>query len=207
VGEVGERDGLAAAAGGEQRASLTRLARSAPEKPVVIAATWASSVSAASWTFFAWTSRIWSGPPCRAGRPGPGGRSGRRAAGRGRGLRAVGGAEQDHAGRGVEAVELGEELVERVLALVVAADAAEGAAGPAERVELVDEDDGGGGLPGLLEQVAHAGGADAHEHLDELGAGDREERHAGLAGHGLGDQGLAGAGGADEEDALRDAGA
>jgi hypothetical protein len=31
---------------------------------------------------------------------------------------------------------------------------------------------------GLLEQVAHAGGADADEHLDEVGAGDRVERHA-----------------------------
>ena len=35
-------------------------------------------------------------------------------------LRAVGGAEHDHAGAGVEAVHLGQDLVERLLALVVA---------------------------------------------------------------------------------------
>ena len=49
--------------------------------------------------------------------------------------------------------------------------------------------------------------ADAHEHLDEVGAGDREERHAGLAGDRLGEQRLAGAGRAVEQHALRDLGA
>src|SRR3954466_11233186 len=34
---------------------------------------------------------------------------------------------------------------------------------------------------GLLEQVAHAAGAHADEHLDEVGTGDRVERHARLA--------------------------
>jgi hypothetical protein len=38
------------------------------------------------------------------------------------------------------------------------------------------------------------GGADADEHLDEVGAGDREERHARLAGDGAREQRLAGAG-------------
>src|ERR1700761_2865687 len=50
-------------------------------------------------------------------------------------------------------------------------------------VDLVHEDDAGTVLLGLLEQVAHARGADADEHLDEVRPGDREERHAGLAGH------------------------
>ena len=58
---------------------------------------------------------------------------------------------------------------------------------------------------GLVEQVAHAAGADAHEHLDELRAGDAEEGHAGLAGDRAGEQGLAGAWGPDEQDAARDA--
>ena len=60
-------------------------------------------------------------------------------------------------------------------------------------------------LLGLLEEVAHARGADADEHLDEVGAGDREERHAGLAGDGAREQRLAGARRAVEQDALRDA--
>ena len=117
---------------------------------------------------------------------------------------AVGGGDDDDVGVRVEAVHLDEDLVQGLLALVVAAAEA-GAALAADRVDLVDEDDAGRVALGLVEQVAHAGGADADEHLDELGAGDREEGHAGLAGDGAGEQRLAGAGRADEQDAARDA--
>jgi len=117
----------------------------------------------------------------------------------------VGGREDDDALGGVEAVDFGEQLVERLLALVIAAEAA--VARAADGVDLVDEDDGGGDLRGLLEQIAHAAGADAHEHLHEVGAGDREERHVGLAGDRLGEQGLARARRADEQHAMRNLGA
>ena len=106
----------------------------------------------------------------------------------------------------VEAVHLDEQRVERLLALVVAADVA-AAAGLAEGVELVDEDDAGRLLLGLLEHVADAGRADADEHLDEVGAAEAEERHARLAGDGLGEQRLAGARRADEQHALGNAAA
>ena len=100
----------------------------------------------------------------------------------------------DDALGGLEAVHLGEHLVEGLLTLVVsAADA--GAALAADGVDLVDEDDGPAELAGAVEQVAHPRGADADEHLHEVGAGDRQEGHAGLAGHGPGDERLAGAGG------------
>ena len=60
----------------------------------------------------------------------------------------------DHAGGRVEAVHLGQDLVERLLALVVAAaDARAGAAGAPDRVELVDEDDRRRVLLGLGEEV------------------------------------------------------
>src|SRR5919106_534405 len=49
--------------------------------------------------------------------------------------------------------------------------------------------------------------AHPHEHLDELRARHREERHVGLAGHGPGQQGLAGPGRADDEHPLGDAAA
>src|SRR4029077_6901855 len=87
--------------------------------------------------------------------------------------------------------------------LVVAA-AEPGAAMAPDRVDLVHEDDAGRVLLALLEEVAHPGGADAHEHLDEVRGGDREERHVRLGADGLGEQGLTGAGGPDEQDALRD---
>src|SRR5207248_8447675 len=74
-------------------------------------------------------------------------------------------------GLAVEAVHLDQDLVERLLALVVAA-ADPDAAAPPDRVDLVDEDDAGRLLARLGEQVADAAGADADEHLDE-----RSEEH------------------------------
>ena len=110
--------------------------------------------------------------------------------------------EHDDALRAREAVHLGEDLVERLLALVVAAEAAAAAAGAADRVELVDEDDRRRRLLGLVEEVAHARGADADDHLDELRGAQREERHVGLAGDGAREQRLAGARLAGQQHAL-----
>ena len=80
-----------------------------------------------------------------------------------------------------------------------------GAARAAERVELVDEDDRRRPLARLLEQIAHARRAHADEHLDELRAGDGEERHPGLAGDRAREQRLAGARRADQQHALGNA--
>ena len=118
----------------------------------------------------------------------------------------VGGRDEDDALPVAEPVHLDQQLVERLFALVVAAAQA-GAALAADGVDLVDEDDAGAVLLGLLEQVAHPGGADADEHLDEVGTGDGEERHAGLTGDGTGQQRLTRAGGAVEQHALGDLGA
>ncbi len=121
-------------------------------------------------------------------------------------VRAVGGGDEDDVVLHLEAVHLDEELVQRLLALVVTAAHA-GAAVAADGVDLVHEDDAGRVLLGLLEEVAHAAGADADEHLDEVRAGDREEGHTGLARDGAREQRLTRAGRAVEEDALRDPGA
>ena len=121
-------------------------------------------------------------------------------------VRPVGGGDQDDAFIGLEAVHLDEQLVQRLLALVVAAAEA-GAAMAADRVDFVDEDDAGRVLLRLLEHVAHAARADADEHFDEVGARDGEERHVGLAGDGAGEQRLAGAGRADQQHAARNAAA
>ncbi len=77
----------------------------------------------------------------------------------------------------------------------------------ADRVDFVDEDDAGGVLLTLLEEVAHARGAHADEHLDEVRAADREERDVGLAGDCAGEEGLAGSRGAHQEHALGNAAA
>src|SRR5438876_8245448 len=103
----------------------------------------------------------------------------------------VGRAEQAKTARWIKAVELGQELVQGLLLLVMpAADI--GATGPPECVEFVDEDDRRRVLARLLEEVAHPRRADADEHLDEFRAGDRKERHPGLAGDRTGKQCLAG---------------
>src|SRR6185437_7939132 len=88
----------------------------------------------------------------------------------------VGGGDQDDVVLHLEAVHLDEQLVQRLLALVVTAAQAGAAVAP-DGVDLVHEDDAGGVLLGLLEQVAYAAGAHADEHLDEIRPADAEERN------------------------------
>jgi predicted transcriptional regulator len=76
-----------------------------------------------------------------------------------------GGQDDDTLGAG-EAVHLRQDLVEGLLALVVAAEAPGAAAGTADGVDLVDEDDRGRDLAGLVEQLADpAGGQDRCRHF------------------------------------------
>ena len=88
----------------------------------------------------------------------------------------------------VETVHFDEQLVQRVFALVVGAHHDAAATGATDRVDLVDEDDAGRFLLGLPEQIAHARGPHAHEHLDEVAPRNGKERHARLTGHRLGQQ-------------------
>ena len=70
----------------------------------------------------------------------------------------VGRGNQNDAFIGLEAVHLDQQLIQRLLALVVAAAEAR-AAMAADRVDLVDEDDAGRVLLRLIEHVAHAADA------------------------------------------------
>ena len=119
----------------------------------------------------------------------------------------VGRRKNDDTRIGLETVHLREELVQRIFALVVTRKAGILAAGPADGVDLVDEDDAGGLLLGLFEEVAHARCTHADEHLDKVGTRDREERHVRLTGHGLGQQRLARSRRAHEQCSLRNLGA
>jgi hypothetical protein len=105
---------------------------------------------------------------------------------------------------GREPVHLHQQLVERLLLLVLRAHRAANCPGPSDGVELVDEDDGRRGAAGLGEQVPHPGRADADVELDEVGSRDREERRLRFSRHGPGQQGLAATGRAVQEDALGD---
>ena len=120
-------------------------------------------------------------------------------------VRPVGGRQDHHAGVAAEAVHLHQQLVEGLLPLIVAAAQAR-APLASHGVDLIDEHHRGGHLLGLLEEVPHPAGAHAHVQLHEVGAGDGQELDPGLPGHGLGQQGLAGARRAHQQHALGDPG-
>jgi hypothetical protein len=107
-------------------------------------------------------------------------------------VRTVGRRNQDDAFIGFKAVHLHQQLVERLLALVIAAAKAR-ATGTAHGVDLVDEDDAGRVLLGLFEHVAHTAGADANEHFHKIRTGNGEEGHARFTGNGARQQRLTGA--------------
>ena len=185
-------------------ASLTRLARSAPEKPGVpramtVRSTFSASGVVAGVDLQDLLAAAQVGPVDDDAAVEAAGPEQRRV----EDVRPVRRGDEDDALVGVEAVHLDEQGVQRLLALVVAAAEAR-AAVPADGVDLVDEDDAGRVLLALLEEVADARGADADEHLDEVRAGDREERDVRLAGDRAGEEGLARAGRADQEHALGD---
>ena len=115
---------------------------------------------------------------------------------------AVGRGHDDDALVFAEAVHLDEQLVERLLTLIVTATET-CAALTADGVDLVDEHDARRDALGLLEQVAHAARADADIQLNEIGAGDRQERNACLTGDGPRQQRFAGARRAYQQHALR----
>ncbi len=116
----------------------------------------------------------------------------------------VGGGDHDYrAAVLLEAVELDQQLVQRLLALGRAAVAAAGGAGAADRVELVDEDHRAARLARLLEQAADPGGAAADEHLDEARARGGVEVDPGLGGDGAGQHRLAGPGRAEQQHPAR----
>ena len=116
----------------------------------------------------------------------------------------VGRAHDDDALPPVEAVHLGQELVERLLALLVAPERALHAR-LSQRIQLVDEHDARRLGLCLLEEISDPGRADANEHLDELGPAHAEERYVRLARHRTGEQCLARARGADEQHPLGNA--
>jgi len=72
-------------------------------------------------------------------------------------------------------------------------------------INLVNEDDARRVLLTLLEQVAHARGTDADEHLDKVRTRNREERHVGFTGHRARKQSLARARRPHHQDAFRNA--
>ena len=103
-----------------------------------------------------------------------------------------------------ETIHLDEYLIECLLTFIVAA-ADTGSAYTTYCIDLINENNRGRRFFRGLEEVSHARGADADEHLDEFGAGYREEGHACLPCHRPREQCLAGPRCAHEENALGNA--
>mmetsp|Transcript_39127 Transcript_39127/g.61569 ORF Transcript_39127/g.61569 Transcript_39127/m.61569 type:complete len:482 (+) Transcript_39127:648-2093(+) len=118
----------------------------------------------------------------------------------------IGGGHHDDSAVPFEAVHLCQDLIQGLLALIVATAHA-GAALPADGVDLIDEDDAGRLLLGLLEDITDPGGTNAHKQLNKLGGRRLDKRHTGLAGQGLGHQGLSRTWWSGQENAPRDLGA
>ena len=116
-------------------------------------------------------------------------------------LRTVGRRKDDDALLAVESVHLAQQLIQRLLALVVSADA-RAVALFADGINLVNEYDTRCLLIRLFKQIAYLSRAHANEHLDELRAGDREERDIALARDRFGQQCFAGARRSDQQRAL-----
>src|SRR6266404_2598767 len=77
------------------------------------------------------------------------------------------------------------------------------AAMAADRVDFVDENNAGRRFLALLKHVAHPRSAHADEHLHEIRAADREERHIGFTSDGACEQRLAGSRRTHKQNALR----
>ena len=191
----------------QSAASFTRLARSAPEKPGVPRAITERSTSSEIGTLRVCTRRI-SSRPLMSGR----GTTTRRSNRPGRNS-----AGSSTSGRFVAAIRMTPSFdskpsistsraFKRLLALIVTAAQA-GAAVAADGVDFIDEDDAGRVLLALLEEVAHAAGAHADEHLHEIGAGNGEKRNVGLAGNGACQQGFARSRRSDQQHAFGNAAA
>mmetsp|Transcript_10758 Transcript_10758/g.33951 ORF Transcript_10758/g.33951 Transcript_10758/m.33951 type:complete len:292 (+) Transcript_10758:2279-3154(+) len=114
----------------------------------------------------------------------------------------IGGENHLHVAPRVESVELVEQLEHRALDLALAPRRRVIPLG-ADRVDLVNEDDGGSVLVGHAEELAHELGAIAEVLLNELRADHAQKGGRRVVGHCLCKQRLARAGRAVEEDAAR----
>src|SRR5262249_3109231 len=116
-------------------------------------------------------------------------------------VRPVGRGDQNHAFVGLETIHLDQQLVEGLLALVMAAAQA-GTTMASDSVDFVVEIYAGRILFPLDDQIANARGAHSYEHLNEVAAGNRKEGHTSLAGNGARKQSLTSARRPDQQYAL-----
>ena len=102
---------------------------------------------------------------------------------------AVSSRQDNHTRIASEAVHLGEQLVQRRFALVIAAaHHVISATGTTHSIDFIDKNNSRSFLLGLAEQVTHTAGTHAHEHLHKVATRHGEEGHIRLTCHCLSEQ-------------------
>ena len=119
-------------------------------------------------------------------------------------VRTVGGRNQNHVGLDVEAVHLHEHLVEGLLTFVVATTHT-GTTVATYGINFIDEDNRGGVLLSLFEQVTNTAGTHTNKHFNEVGTRNREEGNTRFTSNSTCEKSFTRSGRAIEEHTLRDA--
>ena len=112
--------------------------------------------------------------------------------------------DEDHALVRLKTIHLDQQLIQCLLALIIAATKS-GAAVPPNCIHFIDKQQTRRILLSLLEHIAHTASADTDKHLDKLGAGDREEWHICFARNGARQERFTRPWRTDEEHSLRNA--
>ncbi len=117
-------------------------------------------------------------------------------------IRSIGGRQYHHAFIGIKTVHLHQELIQCLLAFIMAAHHHGTAALAADGIQFVNKNNTRRLGPGLLKKIPHPGRTDAHKHFDKIRAADVKKRHARLPGYGPGQQCFARAGRAHQQHAF-----
>ena len=104
-------------------------------------------------------------------------------------IRPIGGGKHNDTAVASEAIHLRQELINGLLPLVITPTKS-GTTLPPDGINLINEDNAGRLGLGLLEEVAHPGGTDTDEELDELRGRAGEEGHPSLPSDGTREEGL-----------------
>src|SRR6266568_4610955 len=96
-------------------------------------------------------------------------------------VRAVRGGQDDNGLIGLEAIQLHQQLLQRLFSFIIAGVSRCATARAPNRVDFIDKDDARSVLLGLLKEIAHAAGPHPDEEFDEVGPTGTIERDAGLA--------------------------
>src|SRR5216684_5051878 len=96
-------------------------------------------------------------------------------------VRSVRGGQDNDRLVGLEAIQLHQQLLQRLFPFIIAGESRCSTARSPNRVDFIDKDDTRSVLLGLLKEIAHAAGSHADKQFDKGGSTGAEERHTCLA--------------------------